>query len=385
LELLNDGRDTADRRPRLLILVTLDQVGGVKSYVAALLPGVVERFDVVVAAHGEGPLRDAALAAGARYVPLRHVRRSINPGQDILGLVELVRLCRRFRPDIVHANSAKAGLLGRLAAFIAGVPIRIFNAHGWAFATHPGRRSWVYLWGDRIMRPLTTTVICVAENEVARGLAAGTCNADRTVVIRNGIELNGVPTWRPTAGAPVIVTVGRLHPPKDFVTFVRALAALDADAFRAVIVGDGPDRAQIEAEIRRLGLGRSVELVGRHDAVPELLAESDIFALSSTSEAMPMTILEAMAAALPIVASAVGGVPELVVHAESGLLVPQRDPDALAGAIGRLLADPELRRRLGSSARARAETLFDLSSFRQAHVELYRRELSKRGLPLPAP
>src|SRR5204862_6700898 len=147
---------------RLLILVTLAEVGGAQSYVSLLLPALADRFDVTVAAHGPGPVEEAARSAGARFIPLEHVRRAINPWHDALGLLELVRLCRRERPHILHANSSKAGVLGRLAAYLSGVPIRIFTVHGWAFAAHRGIVGKLYLWVDRLMRPLTTLAICVA-------------------------------------------------------------------------------------------------------------------------------------------------------------------------------------------------------------------------------
>ena len=180
------------RSPRILIVITLAETGGAQSYVAGLLPGLEGRFDVVVAAHGDGPLREAARAAGARFVPLRHVRRPLRPARDLLGLLELIVLMRRAAPDIVHANSSKAGVLGRLAAAIAGVPIRIFTVHGWAFSASSGLVSLLYRWADRLMAPLTTLTICVAERERTSGLAARTCIAERTVVIPNAVDVDAL-------------------------------------------------------------------------------------------------------------------------------------------------------------------------------------------------
>jgi glycosyltransferase involved in cell wall biosynthesis len=255
-------RSGASRRPRVLILITLAEVGGAQTYVASLLPALVGRFDVVVAAHGPGPLRAAAGKAGVRFVELEHVRRPINPWRDVAGFVELVRLLRRERPDILHASSSKAGVLGRLAAFATGVPIRIFTVHGWAFAAHSGLASRLYRWADRLLRPLTTMTICVSENERTAGLRARTCSATRTVVIRNAVSLDGVARTRHLRARPLLVAVGRLKAPKDFATFVRALALLPADSFEALIVGDGPDRPALETELRRLGLEDRVQLVG---------------------------------------------------------------------------------------------------------------------------
>ena len=366
-------------RPRLLILITLDQVGGVATYIELLLPELVKRFEVTVAAHGDGPLRSAAPRLGANYVPLRYLCRPISPMRDALAMLEIMRLCRRLRPHILHANSAKAGLLGRLGGALAGVDIRIFNAHGWAFATHPGRSSKLYLWGERLMRPLTTATICVSGSERERGLAARACDPGRTVVIPNGIAPAPVGESDRASDVPAIITVGRLHPPKDFATFLTALARLAPGSFRARIVGDGPDRAALDRQVRELGL-EGVELLGSRADVADLLAASSIFVLSSTSEAMPMSILEAMAAKLPVVASAVGGVPELVVNGETGLLVPARDPEALAGALEQLLADDHARARMGLAGLRRAEAVFSLDRFRQAHVHLYFEQLTRFGM-----
>jgi glycosyltransferase involved in cell wall biosynthesis len=375
----------ATARPRVLLLITLAEVGGAQSYVAALLPALAERYDVVLAAYGEGPLREAASRAGARYVPLRNVRRPINPVRDLAGLLELVSLFRRERPQILHASSSKAGVLGRLAAVTTGVPIRFFTVHGWAFSAYSGLASRLYQVSDRLMAPLTTVTICVSQTELADGLEAGTCRAERSVVIHNAVDVTAAPRSPHDRATPRLIAVGRLKAPKDFVTLVRALAALRGRTYEALIVGDGPDRGAVEAEIERLGLEGRVQLAGERSDVPELLAASDVFVLSSRSEGLPVSVLEAMAAQLPVVASRVGGLGELVVDGETGLLVPPGDETALAEALGRLVDDRELRRRLGAAGRARAEDSFDLSAFRRAHLDLYDRQLGLAGAVAETP
>jgi glycosyltransferase involved in cell wall biosynthesis len=369
----------ATARPRVLLLITLAEVGGAQSYVAALLPALAERYDVVLAAHGEGPLREAAARAGARFVPLRHVRRRIHPLRDLAGLVELRRLMRRERPQIVHASSSKAGVLGRLAAATTHVPIRFFTVHGWAFSAYSGLPSRLYRVADRLMASLTTITICVSETELRAGIEAGTCSAERSVVIHNAVDVAGAPRSRHERSTPRLIAVGRLKAPKDFLTLIRAFASLGGDEFEALIVGDGPDGAAVEAEIRRLGLESRVRLAGERDDVPELLAASDVFVLSSRSEGLPVSVLEAMAAELPVVASDVGGLAELVVDGETGLLVPPGDEAALAEALTRLVQDRDLRRSLGAAGRTRAEALFDVATFKRAHLELYARQLELAG------
>lgn len=367
-------------RPRILILITLAEVGGAQTYVAELLPGLVDEFDVVVAAHGDGPLVDATRAAGARFVPLHSLRRPVHPVHDLAGLLELVRLFRSERPDIVHANSSKAGVVGRIAAVLARVPVRVFTVHGWAFSTTTGPLSRLYLWLDRLLRPVTSLVICVSHVDRELGLRQRTCRPDRSTVIWNAVDVGGTPRASSAGDPPVFVSVGRLQAPqKDFLTLLRAVALLPRRLLRVVVVGDGPDRRELLAERERLGLDDDVDFAGVRNDVPELLSGCDAFVLATTYESLPLSIIEAMAAGLPCVVSNVGGVPELVVDGKTGLLVAPRDPAALAEALGRLATDSELRRSMGSASLARARACFDLPGFRAAHLDEYRRLLSRSG------
>ncbi len=306
--------------------------------------------------------------------------------RDALGLLELVRVIRRERPQIVHAHSSKAGVLARLAAALCRVPARVFTAHGWAFKAEAGRRATAYLWADRLVAPLTSAVVCVSETERRAGLAARTCHADRTVVIRNGIgAIDGRPGREGERTRHRLVSVGRLKAPKDMATLLDALALLGDVELDALVVGDGPDAAALREQVERLGLEGRVRLCGERDDVPALLAEADCFVLSSRSEGLPVSILEAMAAELPVVASAVGGVPELVEDGETGFLVPPGDPAALADALRRMLTDAELRRRLGAAGRARVEREFTLDAFLAAHLDLYDSLLRRRPVRARTP
>ena len=369
-----------DRKPRLLMLITLSELGGAQTAVALLLPGLVGEFEVTLAAQGSGPLRDAAEAAGARYVELRHVRRPIDPWHDALALAELTRLCRRLRPDIVHVHSSKMGVLGRLAGRLARVDIRVLTVHGWSFAAYNGLTRRLFVWIERLMRPVTTTVVCVSEATRQEGLAARTCDPQRTVVVHNAVDVRSFSPTTRLGGTAEVVGVGRFAYPKDFTTLLEAVRLVDAPCHLR-LAGDGPGLAAVAAEVGRQGLSGRVELLGARADIPELLAHSDVFVLSSRSEGFPVSVLEAMAAGLPVVATDVGGVAEAVEDGESGLLVPATDAEALARALERLLADGELRRRLGAAGRARALSLFDLPRYRAAYEELYRERLSAAAEP----
>lgn len=378
----------ADRngRARVFVLVTLGEVGGAQGYVASLLPALAGEYDVVVGAHGGAFVREAAERSGIEFVHLEQLRRPISPWRDLRGFAELYRLLRRQRPDVLHASSSKAGVIGRLAAVAARVPVRVFTVHGWAFSAHSGAASALYRWADRIAGRATTATICVSQRERADGLRARTCRADRTVVIPNGVEVDAYPQASLESAVPRLIAVGRLAAPKDWSTLLSALTSLDSEAFAELaIVGDGPERERVEDELARRSLEGRVRLLGERDDVPRLLAEADVFLLASRSEGLPLSVIEAMAAGLPIVASDVGGLKELVRDGETGVLVPPGDPVALAEALRPLLANRELRRRLGRAGRARAKALFDLSGFRRAHLELYRRELAAAGVSSSPP
>jgi glycosyltransferase involved in cell wall biosynthesis len=363
----------ATRRPRLLYVVTLAEVGGAQSYVRDLLAAAKEEFDVTVAAHGDGPLRVAAGELGVPFVDLRQVRRAISPIRDPLGLFELMRLFRRVRPDVVHLNSSKVGILGRIAARLTRVPVCVFTAHGWAFSAAGSRTGSLYRRADRLVKPLATTIICVCDTDRQAGLAAGTCDESRTVVIHNAVEMGPAPEHATRETGPVeIIGVGRLAEQKDFSTLVSALALLPPGAARLRVLGEGPLRESLEAQIAAQGLDDSVELVGEVSDVRSQLAAADVFALTSRWEGLPLSVLEAMAAGLPVVASAIDGVPEAVVDGETGYLTPPQEPQAVAEALSRLIDDPELRLRLGQAARRRAEEQFSLPRWRAAHLDLYR-------------
>ena len=213
------------------------------------------------------------------------------------------------------------------------------------------------------MRPLTTLTICVAESERAAGLASRACDPERTIVIRNGVDAAGAV---PTRGDGSDPTRRGRRPPAATQGSAHARARARPRSRRASRPSSSA-RVPTGRDSRRRSAGsawsrRSCSPATSGD-VADLLARADVFVLSSTSEGLPLSILEAMAAALPVVASSVGGVPEAVEDGETGLLVPPRDPVRLAAALERLLVDPALRRRLGANGRARVLERFGLEAF----------------------
>jgi glycosyltransferase involved in cell wall biosynthesis len=332
----------------------------------------------------------AARARGVRVEAVTWLGREIAPWSDGAAFFRLVRRLRQLRPDIVHTHSSKAGLLGRVAAFVAGVPVRVHTVHGWSFdqgMAGLGRAVVVAL--ERLVLRCTDAVVVVTSVDRSRGLAAGIGNRSDYHVIRSAIRMadyvRATPEqraatkrgWGIDPRSPVVGTVTRFAPPKDTDTLLDAFATLleTVPDARLVIAGGGPERAQVEARIDELGLGDHVLLLGWCDDVSRLLSGLDAFALASRREGLPRSVVEAVAAGLPVVATDVGGVFEVLRTAPSSRIVPIGDPQAMAAALKVLICDPAPDR---PEARAAALAGFDEPDMVQAHARLYR-ALTSRG------
>ncbi len=367
----------AVKRIKLLEVVTTLDPGGVTTYLANLIQRIDRsRFEVVLVCGPDAMDEPLAKRLG---VPVRIVglTKSVHPLKDLQALWQLCRLIRRERPDIVHTNMSKADMLGGVAGRLCDVPCVVSTAHGPMRVTfEPSRAQRFYDSLERFLyRHVHHHVISVSES-TTQELIRKRKLVDRSkcVTVVNGIDAQRLvrPGARERVRAalglteeqPVIVMVARFKAPKTPEVLVEAMAMLAPDYPDAVclLVGDGPDEELILTQIRQQSLERCVRLLGRRDDVPDLLNAADVFVLSSYSEGMSVSVLEAMAAGCAIVASRVGGMEELIDHGRGGLLVPPRDPLALAAALRQLLADRAARRAMGNAARARILEQFDLST-----------------------
>jgi glycosyltransferase involved in cell wall biosynthesis len=348
------------RTPRLLVVVTLAEAGGAQTFAAHLASGLCGSWDVTVAAHGpRGALADACLAAGVPFRHLVHLRRDPTPRDDGAAFAELRELARELRPDVVQLNSSKAGALGRVA--LAGLPARVaFTAHGWAFSGRGGATGAAVAAVERTLSPLADAIVCVSRYDHDLALSRRVASARRLHVIHNGVDVPPGAPRGPLPQRPLAVCTARLAEPKNVSTLLRALALPPAAAWRLRVLGDGPRRAQLERLRDGLGLAGRVELLGERRDVPTHLAAADAFVLPTRWEGFPYSVLEAMAAGLPVVASRVGGVPEQVLDGRTGTLVEPGDADGLADALGRLAADGPRARALGAAGRDLARRRFGL-------------------------
>jgi glycosyltransferase involved in cell wall biosynthesis len=321
------------------------------------------RFDVtVVSLTTRGVLGDAIAAAGARVVA-RGERPGLRPGM----LWRLARFFRAERFDVVHTHDDKPLVYAAPAAWLARVSRRLHTHHHGLVGTPRGRQNLLLRTAARTVDPFVCVSHDAARHVVELGVPAG-----RVRTIWNGIDLARFPYQGPTPGGPA-VCVARLSPEKDIATLLDAARRV-ADAvpdLRLEIAGDGPCRADLARQCKELKLHEHVRLLGEVRDVPALLGRAGLFVLPSQAEGVSLTILEAMARGLPVVTTRVGGNPEVVADGSTGLLVPPRDPAALADALVRVLRDADRAQALGRAGRRRVEDHFDVRRMVADYEALY--------------
>ncbi|MEE9617353.1 MAG: glycosyltransferase family 4 protein [Anaerolineae bacterium] len=344
--------------------------GGGATHVRDLALGLdPARFAVQVAMPEDGGnvRRGDFEAAG---IPFHRV--DIAAGFSLKALWRIRRLAARA--DILHVHGARAALFGRLAAVSLGWrrPHLAYTIHGFAAPHHPQLRRGLLLVIERALAPLTECVIAVCRAEREALLAAGVARSVQVQVVWNGVHVTRFQdvrleraAWRAAQGVPpdafLITTVCRLHKPRDFDTLLWAfrLVTEACSSAHLLIVGDGSLRSQIEQQIGALSLTQRVTLSGWRDDLPAVYSASDVYTLTTWGwEGLPLTVLEAMAAGLPVIATSAGGVPEAMVNGETGLLVARCDVEELAKALRTLIEHPVQRRTMGAAGRARAEIHF---------------------------
>jgi glycosyltransferase involved in cell wall biosynthesis len=283
------------------------------------------------------------------------------------GLVlRLARLFRRWRVEVIHTHDDKPLLYASLAGRLARVPRHIHTKHGQSYTITRRQIALVNLAAR-----LTDRFVCVSRDSARLTVHQGV-SPRRVSAIWNGIDLGRFAFSGATPGGPV-VTVARLNPEKDIENLFRAaaLAVREEPGLRLEIAGDGPCLPALKRTAAELDLEDKVRFLGEVREVPALLARASVFVLPSLSEGVSLTLLEAMARGLPVVATRVGGNPEVVVDGETGLLVPARDPAALAAGVLRLFRDPGEGRRMGAAGRMRVETHFDVRRMAARYEALY--------------
>jgi len=365
-------------RPRRMLHVLFSlNTGGAEHVVLNLARRLdPRRYEVhVCSLTGEGELSTEFRALGVRVHTVTK-----RPGVDVRLFLELARLIRRQRIELVHTHNATPWLYAGVAAAISGAAL-YHTEHSNLFA-HQRRLRWAERW----LAGVTRRIIADSEKVKRHLIDQQGLPARKIVTILNGIDTAAFTTGVPglatrfalscNGASPIIGTVGRLAAVKDQATLLEAFQRVVASYPNAVlvIVGDGPMRAELETQARELGIASRVRFLGRRTDIPALLSAFDVFVLSSVSEGLPLTVLEAMAAGVPVVSTDVGALREVLPEPASALLVPPRSPGQLAESIVKVLSDQRLRSDVARVAQRRVVAKFDLSRMVERYEAAYHHE-----------
>jgi glycosyltransferase involved in cell wall biosynthesis len=367
---------------KIAYLITLaDPIGGAQVHVRDLAAAVKARgHSPTVITSGSGPFVEQLRAEKIPTLVLRHLAGPINPIRDVRALTEVHAVLTELRPDLVAAHSSKAGILARLAGRSLRIPV-VFTAHGWAFTPGvPPFQAALYRQIERLAGPFASKIITVSEFDRQLALKARIAPADRVVTVHNGMpDVDARLRAHPGQSPVRLVMVARFGAQKDHPTLLRALAGLREYDWELDLIGDGPLVREIQSLTASLGVTERVHFLGQRTDVDQILARAHINLLVSNWEGFPLSILEAMRAGMPVIASAVGGIGESVRDDETGYLVPRGNVELLRDRIRRLLSTPPLRARLGSNGRQRYEQDFTLDRFVAKTLALYASVLEQSG------
>jgi glycosyltransferase involved in cell wall biosynthesis len=382
--------------PRLIHVTTVD----LSLY--ALLANQLRQFAAagfeVSGASAPGPYVEALEEAGIRHLAVSSLTRSWTPAKDARALAELRRLFRAERPDIVHTHNPKSGVLGRVAARAAGVPIVVNTVHGlYAHPRLPPVRRVLIGTAERLASRFSHHELFQSREDYELAIQSGMVPAVRATWLGNGVDVRRFSppavdeaavaglrrAWGAAPDTFVVGTVGRLVREKGYEDLFEAVRLVRAERADVVFVAVGPKEPSkadcLGPEALAKGREAGVVFHGAARDMPPIYAAFDLFVLPSHREGVPRSAIEASAMARPVVATAIRGSREVVADGVTGLLVPVRDPRALAAAITSLIGNPERVRRMGEAARARAESRFDEDQVVRRSLEVYRRLLREQG------
>ena len=379
---------------RVLRVIARLNVGGPSLHVSYLAEGLTERgYETTLVAgdvsKGEESMAFEAEDRGVEVVRLKGLSREIAPVHDLVAAVRLAGTIRRLRPDILHTHTAKAGAVGRLAALLAGrarPPVIVHTFHGHVLRGYFGSLgTGVFRAVERLLARSTDVLIAVSPQVRDDLVAIGVASASRFAVVRLGIDLaprllstEDPATTRRALGIHtdrfVVGWFGRMTAVKRTDVLLDAIASLRARGVDALLllVGDGADREHLEVRAQALGLARHCLFLGYQHEVARLYAIADVVVLTSENEGTPVTIIEALAAGRSVVATRVGGVPDVVDEGETGFLVNAGDYEAMAARLEELAHDPDLRLAMGQRASARIITRYAVSRLVSDIDRLYR-------------
>jgi len=362
----------------LFIITRSDTIGGAQVHVRDLSKAFIKDGHDVLVVAGTSVIGEDNFFVRNQipFYACPHLCRSIQPIQDFQSIRFINSIVKTFRPDVISAHSSKAGLLGRISARLNHTPC-IFTVHGWAFSEGvPQPTRVLYEIIERLISPLSSRIICVSNYDRDIGIKAS-IKSSRLKTIYNGMP-DILPSLRSHSGGNGIVNiimVARFDKQKDHETLIKAFYGLPNA--QLTLVGDGSSFPRVKSLVENLDLSQKVNFTGFRRDIPQLLAQAHIFTLISHWEGLPLTIIEAMRSGLPVVISDVGGAAETIVEGVSGFAVPRSNVDVLRDRLNQLVADAQLRERMGKAARQRYEQLFTFERMYSETCQAYEAVLSQ--------
>ena len=370
-------------------ITRMDDVGGAQVHVLDLSLSLMRAgHEVIVLSMGSGPVTDELQKKGIRCEELIHLQLKIHPLQDWFALNELCKWLKKLKPDILATHSSKAGMLGRIAGKICQVPT-VFTAHGWAFSEGvPERKRRMYAILERVAGKISNGIITVSNYDYQLAKKHRIIHESKMKTIHNSVP--DVPEnlrRNPSGSKPKLIMVARFASPKDHRRLLLTLENIRELSWELDLVGDGPLVEEIKDMVARSSIAHRVHFLGNRRNIPELLADSHLFVLISRHEGLPISVIEAMRAGLPIVASDVGGMRELIDEGKNGFLIPRNDSETLMERLKTLIIDPQLMNKMGQCSRTRYESHFLFEHMSDQTIEMYKTVLENRigmrpvGLP----
>ena len=356
---------------RILYLITRAERGGAQVHLLDLLSNLPEDIEPLVVTGEQGFLCDECNRLGVRVQVVPFLIHPIHPLKDLQALVAILRVIRSEFPDVIHAHTSKAGLLARLAGRLTGTSV-VFTAHTWSFADGiSALQKVVTIPIERFAARHGGVIIAVSEANRRAAIRESVGRPDSLIRVWNGIPDVSERAFPGSNEMVTLIVVARFVQQKDHELLFHALAGMSGK-WRLVLAGDGPNRDSLEQLASELGLQERVEFAGDRNDIPLLLARSDLFVLPSKWEGLPLSILEAMRAGLPVIASDVGGVSETVTHGDNGFLVARGDVAGMRMRIEQLINNPRKMREMGESGRHRYELDFRLQTMLEETWSVYK-------------
>ncbi len=356
----------------LYFITRSDTIGGAQIHVRDLALSMLKAgHKVVVVVGGKGIYYDVLKKNDIPVIPIMNLSRKIDCSSDFKATISFYNILKSFKPDIISLHSVKSGLIGRISSFLYRKSKVIYTAHGWShIRTATGRKKQLYIFIERWLQVISDKVITVCD--VDRDYAKEVIKIPHHKLrkIHNGMH-DLLPKKNEINEIIKFITVARFQEPKDYKTLIKAFELLPITSWQLDIVGDGPDFNEINNIVLKSKIKNKVKFLGRSDNVSNLLENSNVFILISNSEGFPRSILEAMRASLPVIATDVGGVCESVLNNENGFVIPVKSPEILCSKIKCFLDSPTLIEEFSNNSRLYYETKFTFDKLYESTTKLY--------------